>query len=520
MAELPDVDAWSRIRVDVPDWPGAEATSEHGSVLLEPPPPGTPYRVEEAPVLDGYIPTETFDALAAGPWGAAGFADGAPADTSVGGAGGRGVRVAVFDVQWLGAEALTEELGAFETHDCQAHPSCEVPMDTFRPRYAFEEGSHGVACAEVIRDLAPEAELHLVRVNGLTTLENAVAWAIRADIDVVSMSMSFFNNGFHDGTGPLVQAADRLADAGILLVNSAGNYATEHWSGDYVDTDADDVMDFPWGSPWWPAYWTPGTRALSVSWDQFGRCGATDLDVYVVDGSGAVVGRSEAVQDAAGDTCAPVERVRVNAEVEGWYYAQVVLRRGDPDTRLSLFARDGDAYRTTPGSMADPASSRTAFTVGAVRAVGYLANGAEVFSSRGPTNGGVSKPDIAGPDGLTTATYGSEGFYGTSASTPAVAGAVALLLSNEPGMTPLQAAERLRESTVRGTGAYELSGASWSQEDGALGAGRARLPARSPAAPLCGQGAAAVLLPLPWLLRRRRVPRASAAATMPRSESP
>jgi hypothetical protein len=512
MAELPDIDGWSRYRVDIPDWPGAEATSAHGSVLLEPPPPGTPYRVEEAPIPDGFVATETIDALAAAPWGAAGFMDGAPADDDAPSGGGAGVRVAVFDVQWMGADGLPEELGAFTTHDCQAHPSCEVPMDTHRPRYAFEEGSHGVACAEIIRDLAPEAELHLVRVNGLTTLENAVDWAIRADIDVVSMSMSFFNNAFHDGTGPLVDVVTRLADAGILMVNSAGNYATEHWSGDFADIDADGALDFPWGSEWWPAYWTAGTRSLSVSWNQFSRCGATDLDVVVVDGTGAVVGRSASTQDPSADVCSPVERVRVQAAADDWYYARVQRRRGDTNTRVSLFARDGDAYGATPGSLADPASARTTFTVGAVRAVGYLGNAAESFSSRGPTNGGLPKPDIAGPDGLTTTTYGSQGFYGTSASTPAVAGAIALLLSRTPDLSPAEAAAQLRDSAVRGTRGYDPADAAWSGGDGALGAGYARLPDPDapPTVPMCGGADAAVLLPVSWaarLLRRRRRPR-------------
>ncbi len=495
-ADLPAVGPDDRFRVDIPDFAGAEATSELGSVLLAPPPAGTKWRVEEAPVLDDYDATEAIEALGAEPWHAAGLT-------------GEGVKVAVFDVQWFDTLLWEDELGAYTTHDCQSHRSCDVPMDTLRPRYAFEEGSHGVACAQSIRDIAPGVELYLVRVNGQTTLENAAAWAVREGIDVVSMSMSFFNNSFHDGTGGVNAAVDVLAAGGVLLVNSAGNYATEHWVGDFHDPDGDGDLDFPWGSAYLPVYYGAGTQSVQVAWDQFASCGDTDLDVYIYDRAGNVVGRSEDRQEKDADNCSPVERVRLEAATADWYWIRLVRRAGDASARVSLFARGGDLLYPEPGSVADPASHPSAFTVGAVRADGYLGNDAESFSSRGPTHAGLPKPDIAGPDGFTTAIYGVRGFYGTSAATPAVAAAIALLLSEDPRLTPREAADRLQANAISGR-------ATWEAADGALGAGYARLPApgaaevrgcdatggtRSPA------GAAAALAPsLLWLslIRRRR----------------
>ncbi len=487
--ELPEVGEWDRVRVDVPDWPGAEATSGLGSVLLEPPPAGTKWRVEEAPSIDSYDAVEAIEALAVEPWHEAGVT-------------GEGVKVAVFDVQWYNADLWADELGEFTTHDCQAHVSCDVPMDTFRPRYVFEEGSHGVACAQVIRDIAPGVELHLVRVNGQTTLENAAAWAVREGIDVVSMSMSFFNNSFHDGTGGVNDAVDVMTAGGVLLVNSAGNYATEHWAGDFSDPDGDDDHDFGWGSSYLPVYYGSGVHSVQLAWDQFRACGDTDLDLYAYDRQGNVVGRAEARQDGDADYCAPVERLRLTADEEDWYWLRVVRHAGDPSTRFSVFARGGDAWRTEPGSMADPASHPSAFTVGAVRAAGYLGNERESFSSVGPTHDGLAKPDIAGPDGLTTAVYGSIGFYGTSASTPAVAAAVALVLSEDPALTPREAADRLVANAITERHTFEAA-------DGALGAGYARLPPPGSGGPdgPCGGGGAAAAAPCLLLLsslRRRR----------------
>ncbi len=478
-SELPDVGPLDRYRVEQPDWPGAEATSTTGSVLLEPPPPGTPYRYEEPPVVDTFVATEGMDALQSWDWYDAGYT-------------GEGVKVAVFDVQWFNADLYADELGQYETNDCQAHRSCALPLDTFRPRYSFEEGSHGVACAQTIRDLAPGVELHLVRVNGGTTLENAGKWAVDNGIDLVSMSMSFFNESFYDGSGLVSNVAAQMRAGGTLLVNSSGNYAEEHWDGMYADFDHDGDMDFPWGSSYIPVYLASGTASVLVAWDQYRNCGDTDLDAYVLDEDGVVVGRSEDRQASDADACSPVERVSVVADKTDWYYLRIVKYAGDVNTHVSIFARDAAIYRPTPGSVADPAASAAAFSVGAVRADGYAHNGPEAFSSYGPTHGGFDKPDISGPDGLSTSIYGSVGFYGTSASTPAVTAALALLMSRDPSLTPAEAAVQLQANALG-------DDATWEGDHDHLGAGRARLwdPASTPG---CTHPDAGLALALPFLL--------------------
>lgn len=481
-AELPDVGPTDRYRVDIPDYPGAEATSTTGSVLLAPPAPGTHHRIEEAPVIDSFVATEAMDALQSWSWYDAAFT-------------GAGVKVAVFDVQWFNADLYADELGDYQTQDCQAHRSCRLPMDTLRPRYSFEEGSHGVACAQTIRDLAPGVELYLVRVNGATTLENAGRWAVEEGIDFASMSMSFFNESFNDGSGIVSATAGEMAAGGTLLVNSAGNYAEEHWDGMFADPNHDAIMDFPWGSAYLPVYLPAGTRSVVLSWDQFGHCGDTDLDAYVYDQQGVLVGRSEERQSDEADRCSPVERVGAYAAESAWYYLQVVKYAGDVNTHVAIYARDAAAYQPTPGGLADPAAATTSLAVGAVRAWGYATNPTESFSSYGPTHGGVEKPDIAGPDGLSTSIYGSVGFYGTSASTPAVAAALALVKEAHPELDSSEVAALLQGNALGG-------GATWEADPDRVGAGKARLwdPASTPGC--AGNGAALILAPA--LLGRRR----------------
>jgi hypothetical protein len=483
-------DDWELYRVDVPDYPGALASSEYGSVLAAPPEDGTPWRVESVPQLDegaGYVTWEALEALDASPWHDAGYR-------------GQGVKVAIFDLQWYGFDLVTEELGDFESHDCWAHDGCTPSIDSLRPRFSSEVGVHGVACAEVVHDIAPDAEIHLVRVNGQTTFESAAAWAVRNEIDVVSMSLSFFANSFYDGSGPIADTARSMIDGDVLLVTSAGNYAESHWMEDFLDTDGDGYHEFPWGSEYLPIELSEGSKKISVEWDQHYNCGDTDLDVYVYADDGRLVGRSTATQDGEG-SCEPVERVYANADYSGWYYLRLERVRGDPATRFIVWANSGEIYKSIAnGSIADPGVVPEVLTVAAVKANGYMQNAVEGFSSWGPTNAGVDKPDIAGPDGLTTSAYGNTGFYGTSAATPALAGAIALVMSREPELSAFEAAARLE-------GWASNDRATWEPADQTMGAGRARLPDPLSEGLGCARNRPwffAGLLFLPVLRRRRR----------------
>jgi subtilisin family serine protease len=107
------------------------------------------------------------------------------------------------------------------------------------------------------------------------------------------------------------------------------------------------------------------------------------------------------------------------------------------------------------------------------------------------------KPDLVAPDGLSTSTYGAGGFYGTSASAPVAAAAVALVMSRYPELTAPEAADKLRSWAVDDR-------ASWQAPDPAVGAGKLRLPDPNATAG-CGGGVLyAFLLPAGLFRRTRR----------------
>ena len=490
-------DPWDLIRVDAPDHPDALASSLQGSVLAAPPSDAEEWSIESVPepdgaVLDTVVDERLEEAIGLPAWHDSGYL-------------GQGIKVAVFDLQWFGSELLEEELGGFSSHDCWASPDCDIPIDSLNPLFDFERGVHGVACAEIIHDIAPEAELFLVRVNGQTTFENAINWAIREEIDLISMSMTFFNESFYDGTGPISEPISRLEEAGILMVTSAGNNAQSHYEDTFRDLNGNGLHEFQNGWESLPIRAEGGDgRVAAVLWDEFERCGVSDFEITLLDSQGNRIREANSTQNFENEKCAPVERIRAPIELAGdWVYLQIRRKSGPDPMPLDIMSFSGPIWGAMPqNSMADPAPHPHSFSIAAVPVENYLHSDPEVFSSQGPTRGKHFKPDLAAPDGLSTRSYGLGRFYGTSASAPVAAGALAVRLSADPTLSPREAAEDLR--------AWAWSGsAQWTGPDPGLGAGRLRLP---PLDEVDKQGCAsgvlqATLLLLPvFLLRRTREP--------------
>jgi subtilisin family serine protease len=127
-------------------------------------------------------------------------------------------------------------------------------------------------------------------------------------------------------------------------------------------------------------------------------------------------------------------------------------------------------YEVPAGSITEPATSPSALAVGALC---WQSNTLEPYSSQGPTIDGRVKPDLAGHDSVSSAIYGPfgscpSGFAGTSASSPEVAGAAALVKQFHPGYGPNELQSFLESNAI------DLGS---SGKDNETGSGQLRLPA-------------------------------------------
>ena len=382
---------------------------------------------------------------------------------------GAGVSIAIFDWSFAGYP------------DRQA--SGDLPANVLTRAFCASGltggNGHGTAVAEIVHEIAPAAELHLVCINSIVELGRAADYAIELGIDVINMSGGFYNSGDGAGTatGAFAELPDGIArkarDSGIVWVNASGNEALTHWSGTLADPDEDRVLDFAAGDEGNSFLVGAGrTICAYARWRAWAPAAFSDFDLYVTSASGAVVSAAEEDQPVSDPT---EEACFTNAGPTQFFSAALVHRAGDPSPLIDLFIPGvGDLEYAEPrGSLIEPAASPSVLTVGAVcRHTGVL----QPYSSRGRETGPV-KPDLVAPDAVSNATAGastgcSSGFTGTSAAAPHVAGSIALLKDQFPGSSAPQL-EALARAWARDTGRPN--------EDLDTGFGIARLVTDAPA---------------------------------------
>ncbi|MHC1579425.1 MAG: S8 family serine peptidase, partial [Candidatus Alkanophagales archaeon] len=186
---------------------------------------------------------------------------------------GSGVKVAIIDAGFKGY-ATNPELPA----------SCIAEVKSFRADGDIEAGEvHGTACAEIVHDVAPGAQLYLFNFGTDVEYANAVAYAISKGVDIISASLGWVNAGPYDGTGFICDVANDARAHGILYVNAAGNLAGRHYEGAFTDADADGWHEFATGDETIDLGYLPaGTPVtLFLSWDDWPYSNQ-DYDLYLL----------------------------------------------------------------------------------------------------------------------------------------------------------------------------------------------------------------------------------------------
>ncbi|MCX6021782.1 MAG: S8 family serine peptidase, partial [Chloroflexi bacterium] len=368
---------------------------------------------------------------------------------------GRGAKVGIVDLGFAGADTLVaRELPGY------------VTARSFRDDQDLSGAGndHGTAVAEIVHDMAPDAQLYLVRIGNEVDLGNAVDYLISQGVRVANHSVGWFQTGGGDGTGTVADIIGRARDAGILWVNSGGNYAQRYWEGPWSDGNSNNWLDFASADETDDFTLGPnGCITAYLSWNNWPVTNQ-DYDLYLFGAGNLSVPLAASVGDQTGSQ-SPTETLDFCSTTGGSYTLAIRRFSASPPTKFRLFTLGvTPQYRTTSGSLASPADSPKAFAVGAMA---YNAETLESFSSQGPTQDGRIKPDITGPDGVSTATYGTGGFFGTSAAAPHVAGAAALVAGRFPARTAANLQANL-------TGAAQDYGSQGG--DNLYGAGMLRMP--------------------------------------------
>lgn len=285
--------------------------------------------------------------------------------------------------------------------------------------------NHGTLVAEIVHDMAPSAQLYLAKVSTTPQLMQAVTDMISSGVKIINHSVSWFGTSFYDGTGDLCDITNHAENNGVLWLNAAGNSRYKHYLGVFSDSDNNLEHEFMPGQNYNVVTLNSGSSiTLILNWDDY-PSSREDYNLYLYNGipeNGAnIVASSQTLQSGRGGL--PYEVITYTAPATSDYY--VVIKKASSSTTnlpLTLFSIGPNlSVRTAESSITQPADCASVLSVGATN----QSDLPESFSSEGPTTDGRQKPEISAPDRVVTSVNSS--FAGTSASSPHVAGSMALL---------------------------------------------------------------------------------------------
>ena len=325
---------------------------------------------------------------------------------------------------------------------------------------------HGTACAEIIHDIAPDAQFFLIKIATNLDLQEAVNYAISQGVDVISTSVGWYNLTPGDSTGQFAVLANLARSSDIIWLTASGNDREAHWGGRFSSPDADAYHNYNGGQEinfFGPgngdAYLIPAGYLIRVyvRWDDWAAV-TQDYNLHVVAWNGSVwqIVRSSTRPQFGATGQRPTEDVIGYTTASARPYGIVIERvNSSRNVNLEIFAPDiarlhEPVYERSLPNLADAGA---VVTIGAVNALSpYTFQG---YSGQGPANGlggtasgGLMKPNLTAYSAVSTESYGYRAFGGTSAAAPHAAGAAALVRGAYPQYTVQQVQNLLQGRAV------------------------------------------------------------------------
>lgn len=409
--------------------------------------PDLPATYDDDPLLESSSLSPVVAAIASGEIVSEGLAE-TNADTwHAAGYKGQGIKIGLIDFGFSGyLPLLGTEL-----------PSA-VTLWGKSPAGPEGEGTnHGTDTAEVIHDMAPQADLFLARIDHLTDFGMAKDWLLSQGVQVINFSGGWHCAGILDGGGEANAIVTDAISRGVFWAGAAGNFRKGHWMGDFTDTDGDGLLNWD-GQEEAQVIWADAGETISgyLTWEDSWTSASQDYDLYLYRWDGQkYVYETGCGNRQDGTTAAdhPVEQVTYTAPSDAayaWFIKRDSADRTDVDFDFLSVHNDFDdgynnSYFDHGRSIQVPADNRSRGFMAAAAINRGPTFAQEDYSSEGPTRDGRIAPEIAAPSDIQTS---SGRFWGTSCASPHLAGAAALVLQAYPSFTPVQVEEYLKTNAI------------------------------------------------------------------------